>query len=62
MAEITITCPITWFIQCEWIKNNCVDWVCNTNWQAWSIGIEGEDIHFSLREEDAVIFKLMWGC
>lgn len=56
---VVITDRITWWERCEWIKHNCPkseDW---TNWDLWQIG--QDDIIFNMPEEEAIIYKLMWG-
>lgn len=58
MTRITITCPITWYKQCDWIMENCKDWVDDTCWSGWQIGFN--DIHYWLRDEDAIEFLLRW--
>jgi len=58
MTRITINCPITWYIQCDWIRDNCKNWVDRTDWAAWQIGFD--DIYFDLKEYDAVWFTLVW--
>lgn len=57
-VEIIIRCPETWYQRCEWIKQNCQDAVDRTNWQLWQQGLD--DIYFWVRQEDAVIFKLLF--
>lgn len=58
MTKIRINCPITWYDQCDWIRDNCKDWIDETCWAAWQIGID--DIYFNLQDEDAVWFMLRW--
>ena len=58
MTRITIKDPVNWWHQCDWIRIHCRDWVDETYWAAWNIGYE--DIYFSLRDEDAVLFHLRW--
>ena len=58
MTKITITCPITWYKQCDWIEANCKNYKDITNWSMWQIG--QDDIYFLLEDKDAVWFKLMW--
>lgn len=59
MIQVTIKCPITWYKQCDWIRDNCVEWEDKTCWAAWQIGFD--DIYFMLNDEDAILFKLIWG-
>ncbi len=59
MTRITIRCPITWWERCDWIAKHCIDWKDCTCWAAWQIGYD--DIYFDLRDEDAVLFRLIWG-
>lgn len=58
LAEIIITCPITWFDQIKWLEENCQILDDYTNWAAWNIGIE--DIRFLVSEKDATLFYLTW--
>lgn len=58
MTRITISCPITWYLQCDWIRNNCKNWKDDTCWAAWQIGYD--DIYFDLEEADAIEFLLRW--
>lgn len=58
MILVTITCPITWYKQIDWIKLNCKNYLDHTNWAAWQIGLD--DIHFYLEDKDATWFKLIW--
>lgn len=55
---ITISCPTTWYIQCDWIRENCRHWCDCTEWALWQIGLD--DIRFQLSDEDATIFLLRW--
>jgi len=59
MTRITIKCPTTWYKQCDWIRDNCTEWVDQTCWAAWQIGYD--DIYFLLKDEDAILFKLIHG-
>lgn len=58
MTKIKITCPITWWEQCEWIWDNCRDYKDVTNWPAHQIGMD--DIFFIISDEDAVVFRLLF--
>ena len=58
MTSITISCPITWWKQCEWIEKNCKNPVDKTCWAAWQIGYD--DIYFELEDRDAFWFNLNW--
>jgi len=58
MTSVRINCPITWYMQCDWIYKNCKHWVDNTQWAAWQIG--HDDIYFELEDKDAVWFTLRW--
>jgi hypothetical protein len=55
---VTISCPTTWYIQCDWIRENCRHWSDLTEWALWQIGMD--DIYFQLSDEDAIIFLLRW--
>ena len=59
MTRVTISCPVTWYKQCDWIIKNCKDWEDLTCWAAWQIGYD--DIYYNLKDEDATIFKLIFG-
>ena len=58
MTTITISCPITWYTQCEWIYANCTNPVDKTCWAAWQIGYD--NIYFELEDKDATMFLLKW--
>lgn len=58
MIRIRITCPRTWYKQCDWIQDNCKNWKDDTSWAAWQIGLD--DIYFWLEDRDAVLFALRW--
>ncbi len=58
MNTVKIDCPITWYDQVEWIRKNCINWIDETNWAGWQIGIN--DIYFQLTDKDAIIFLLVW--
>jgi hypothetical protein len=58
MTKVRISCPITWYKQCEWIQKNCKGYIDVTEWSAWNIGYD--DIYYYLSDEDAIIFYLMW--
>lgn len=59
MTRVTITCPITWWEQCDWIQKNCKEWRDDTCWAGWQIGYN--DIHYWVSDKDAIIFWLRWG-
>lgn len=59
MIKIKITSPTKWHEQCMWIESNCKNWIDETEWAAWQVGIS--DIYFWLEEEDAILFRLVWG-
>lgn len=58
MTRITIKCPVTWYHQCDWIRDNCKGYVDRTCWQAWQIGFD--DIYYDLEDYDAIMFLLRW--
>ena len=57
MTLIEIHCPKTWYDQCEWIRKNCTDYVDHTYWAAWDV-LGSTKISFSLKDDDALMFKL----
>lgn len=59
MTTVSIICPVSWWEQTEWIRNNCSEYQDLTNWAAWQIGLD--DIYFNLCDEDAIMFVLKWG-
>ena len=58
MTKVSITCPTTWFNQYDWIRDNCKEYIDDTNWDAWQIGLD--DIYFYINETDAILFTLLW--
>lgn len=58
MTRIKISCPITWYKQIDWIRDNCKHWNDDTCWVAWQIGYD--DIYFWLEDKDATWFALVW--
>lgn len=58
MIKVTITCPITWYKQCDWIEKHCKNYEDKTNWGMWQIG--QDDIYFLLEDNEAIWFTLMW--
>lgn len=58
MTRVTISDPIRWYEQCDWIEKNCKNYKDKTEWSAWQIGYD--DIYFELEDSDAVWFTLIW--
>lgn len=56
---IKITCPITWWERCQWLKHNSKEYTDHTNWWAWSIGLE--DVYIDVDEQTATYYYLKWG-
>lgn len=59
MTTITINCPTTWYLRCEWIDKNCIGRVDATIWGMWQIGLD--DIFYEVDDYDAVLYYLIWG-
>lgn len=58
MTLVKITDPIRWDERLDWIRDNCKEWVDDTNWAGWQIGIS--DIEIYMSERDAVYYYLTW--
>ena len=58
MTRVRISCPTTWWKQCNWIEKNCKNYVDKTEWAAWQIGYD--DIYYEVEDRDAVWFNLKW--
>jgi hypothetical protein len=59
MTLVKIICPNTWHDQITWIKENCHNYIDETNWGMWQIG--QAYIYFWLEVQDALMFTLKWG-
>jgi hypothetical protein len=55
---VRISCPVTWYKQCDRIYANCTNPQDKTCCAAWQSG--SDDIYFELDDQDAVLFVLTW--
>ena len=59
MVVVTISSPIDWYKQMDWLQDQCPDCEDLTNWSMWQIGLD--NIYILVDIEVAVMFKLRFG-